>query len=538
MSKNENELAESGSVADLEEREHKPLISLCMIARDNELTIANALASAKPWVDEIIVVDTGSTDRTPEIAREFGARVESFAWCDDFSAARNQSLNYATGEWIFWMDTDDELPEKCGEILRQTLSSRVSDGVLGYIMQVRCPRITNPGLKTEDPSLGNSNQVVVDHVKVFRNRDDLRFEGRIHEQILTSIRQVGGRVLWMDNYVVHSGADQSPEGIKGKLDRDLRILRVDIKERPEHPFVHFNLGMTLLHLGEFEEAQSALENCVSLSVTKESHLRKAYALWVDTLEHLDATEAKRRCWEGLGRYPNDAELAFKLGRLLMLDQQWEQAADAFERIGQTDEARYFSSMDSGIKGHKSFANLAICYTELEDRKKAIDAWRSCLKYAPGFVEAWEGILELALETGDLETLKLVVDEFRNEDEARILVMVGNAIVAAAEKGVDAAIECFEKCLEEAGKNSFALNQYARFLNECQGWAKSIPVLERLHELDPNNPSPRHNLGVALFQLGRSDDATLMLQESLDLRPGHQPTLDLLTRCANFSQVAQ
>src|SRR5207249_11363200 len=81
-------------------------ISLCMIARDNANTIQAALESIKPWVDEMIVVDTGSIDETPKIARRLGAGVYRFAWCDDFSAARNESLKYARGEWIFWMDSD------------------------------------------------------------------------------------------------------------------------------------------------------------------------------------------------------------------------------------------------------------------------------------------------------------------------------------------------------------------------------------------------------------------------------------------------
>lgn len=95
-----------------------PLLSLCMIARDNERTLRDALASARPWVDEIVVVDTGSVDQTPSIAAEFGARVKHFPWCDDFAAARNQSLGYAIGQWLFWMDTDGTLPAECGKRLR------------------------------------------------------------------------------------------------------------------------------------------------------------------------------------------------------------------------------------------------------------------------------------------------------------------------------------------------------------------------------------------------------------------------------------
>ena len=187
-------------------------LSLCMIVRDNEGTIRPCLESIRPWVDEMIVVDTGSTDRTPEICRELGARVEHFPWCDDFSAARNESLKYARGEWIFWMDSDDTVPADCGRKLRELVECEHSGAILGYVMQVHCP-----GSQAGDLT-------VVDHVKLFRNRPDLRFEFRIHEQILPAIRRANGEVGWTDIYVVHSGSDQSPAGQQRKLERDFRIL--------------------------------------------------------------------------------------------------------------------------------------------------------------------------------------------------------------------------------------------------------------------------------------------------------------------------
>jgi len=110
-----------------------------MIVRDNEDTIEACLASVRPWVDEIIVVDTGSLDRTPEICRRFGAQVYNFPWCDDFSAARNESLKYATGDWIFWMDSDDIMPPDQGRLLRELVLRQHAHNCLGYVLQVHCP---------------------------------------------------------------------------------------------------------------------------------------------------------------------------------------------------------------------------------------------------------------------------------------------------------------------------------------------------------------------------------------------------------------
>src|SRR5262249_24777500 len=155
-----------------------------------------------PWVDEMIVVDTGSTDDTPKIAERLGARVYHFPWCDSFSAARNESLKYARGPWIFWMDSDDTIDADNGRKLRALAYGEHDPAMLGYLMQVHC---RGPG---QD---GVEEVTVEDHVKLFRNRPDLRFERRIHEQIIPAVRRAGGELAWTDVFVVHSGYDRSPE---------------------------------------------------------------------------------------------------------------------------------------------------------------------------------------------------------------------------------------------------------------------------------------------------------------------------------------
>ena len=90
------------------------MLSLCLICRDNERTMRPCIESIRPWVDEMVVVDTGSRDETPQIVVELGARLFHFEWCDDFAAARNESLRHAHGEWLFWMDSDDTISEANG----------------------------------------------------------------------------------------------------------------------------------------------------------------------------------------------------------------------------------------------------------------------------------------------------------------------------------------------------------------------------------------------------------------------------------------
>ena len=241
-----------------------------MIVRDNARTLPACLESIRPWVDEMVIVDTGSVDETPRIVESFGGRLFHFPWCDDFSAARNESLRHALGDWLFWMDSDDTIPPHCGRGLRALAYRDIPAHVLAFTMQVHCPGFGDDGEPDFDVTM-------VDHVKLFRNRPDLRFDHRIHEQVLPAIRAAGGEVAWSELYVVHSGSDQSTAGKAKKLERDLRILHRELSERPEHPFTLFNLGMTYCHAGRYAEAIDYLERGIARSGAGEPHLRKEFA---------------------------------------------------------------------------------------------------------------------------------------------------------------------------------------------------------------------------------------------------------------------
>jgi len=125
-------------------------ISLCVIAKDEEENIARCLDSVRGVCDEIIVVDTGSRDRTAEVAASRGARVFDHPWGDDFAAARNAGLERATGRWILVLDADEELSEG-GEILRQLAQS--SD-VEGFFLRIR--NDMGEGRPSRRPSCGSS----------------------------------------------------------------------------------------------------------------------------------------------------------------------------------------------------------------------------------------------------------------------------------------------------------------------------------------------------------------------------------------------
>lgn len=366
----------------------KPTLSLCMIVRDEERVLGECLKSATPWFDEVIIVDTGSTDRTVEIAKEFGARVFHFPWCDDFSAARNVSLSHARGDWVFWMDADDTLPPECGAKLRG-LAWLAEEKTTGFIAQVHIPAAP-----------GEVGFTVVDHVKLFRNLPGLRFEGRIHEQILEPIHRIGGRVERSDAYVVHSGYDYSTEGQKKKRVRDLTLLEKDLADRPNHPFVLFNIGMTAYHMKEYDKAIVALERCLSISRPQESTVRKVYAMLSGCFsEQGQFEEAKRRVEQGLELYPHDPELLFRAGGIYRELKELPRSERAYRTLLQTRESGHVDSLDVTMTGFKAHHNLALVLCEMGQLPQAEEQFRQASANSPQFTPSWLGLADVLLRQG-------------------------------------------------------------------------------------------------------------------------------------------
>ena len=219
--------------------------------------------------DEIVVVDTGSKDRTREIAQEFGARVFDFVWVDDFAAARNAALARATGDYAFWLDADDVLDPPQRTQLERLLAGLRPDEQAAYVVKCSCDPEPN----------GNGGQTVVDHIRLFPLREDVRWTYRVHEQILPALRRVNVPVKWTDVTVRHTGYTDAALRER-KLQRDSKILEEELAERPDDPFVLFNLGSIAVERQDWRAALDFLR-------------RSLVRLGPDRFDHAEAVRPDR-----------------------------------------------------------------------------------------------------------------------------------------------------------------------------------------------------------------------------------------------------
>jgi GT2 family glycosyltransferase/tetratricopeptide (TPR) repeat protein len=485
-------------------------LSLCMIARDNADTIGAAVASAKPWVDEMIVVDTGSKDATSRIARQLGARVEHFPWCDDFSAARNESLKYAHGRWIFWMDSDDTIDAANGRQLRQLMRHARGSRILGFVAQVHCP-----GAGPE----GDADVTVVDHVKLFRNLPDMRFEGRIHEQILPAIRRLAGDVAWSDVFVVHSGYDHSPAGQEKKKERDLKLLHREEQERPNHPFTLFNLGMTYNDIAEHAKAIDYLKRSIENSGAGETHLPKAYSLLVYALGQTgDRQSAWATCERGLELFPEDLELRFRRALLLHEMGCLDESATAYESVLNHQGERHFSSLDRGIRSFKARQNLAVVYTDMGQFAKAEEQWRLILDEVPEYRAGWRGLGDILLRQNKLREAATLSQRLVKHRGLRLNGILLQAELCLRHGDLLSARTEFQRTVREYPEDIEAWQTLGRFLFEHGDPHETESALHSLLRLDPKDGASHHNLGTVYLQTGRYEEAIESYRQALKYRP--------------------
>jgi GT2 family glycosyltransferase/Flp pilus assembly protein TadD len=471
-------LPKEGARPDVTSRQ--PRVSLALIVRNEADKLESCLKSVADLVDETVVIDTGSTDATRIVAARCGAKVFDFPWVDDFAAARNESLRRAKGSWIFWLDADEHLNAENRQRLR-ALFERLKDENVAYVMR-----------QLSDSGDAAGSAAAVDQVRLFRNLPDIRWEHRVHEQILLPLRRAGHDVRWTDIVITHSGyRDTDLSG--RKLERNLRLLRLEEVERPDDPVTLYHLGLALGQAGRTAEALAYLRRSLERTPPDFSTRAKIFAMLARGHQRLgERVAALAACRAGLREQPDDPELLFFEALLLRETGDYAAAEASLRRLLAAPVSLRFGAGDPGLRGHKARHLLGEVCREQGKHSEAEQEWRRSVDERPDFWLGWESLAGHYLKGNRWPEFREAVRHMESIAPRSASLLTGRARLAKRE------------------------------------YAAACSPLAVAAAREPENPTPKLLLGRALLEGGDVTGAERPLREVLRLAPGHSEALWLLT----------
>ena len=348
--------------------------SLSMIVKNGEEHIAQTLEAAKQVCEDLVVVDTGSTDKTVEIAKSLGARVFHFEWCDDFSAARNEALRYVRGDWILWMDCGDLIPPASAEgfkALKKELKQRKE------INYVWCN--INRGITDEGVVVFKFNTP-----RVFRKSAKPRWTGAVHEYLEGSNENA---MIWTDAWI-----DDPLAMNNTPTERNIKILQRLLDDGDTSPRTAFYYANELRDHKRWAEAIVAYEKFLELKhFTWEYYdsllsLANCYRQDDPDREKGGMEKAVECYFKAIQYTPIRAEAFLALGDLSYEAQRWEGAIPFYRAVVGMKRPMEGFVIETAYTW-LTWDRLAICFGNLGQMEDAIDATQRCLREAP--VSEWQ-----------------------------------------------------------------------------------------------------------------------------------------------------
>jgi len=348
-----------------------PFVSACMIVRNEARFLEGCLRSIRDVVDEIVVGDTGSTDQTPNIARDFGARLYHIHWDDDFSAARNQVLDHAKGTWILSVDADERLRPIPHSRLERFLTnaSYIAHHVLMH------------------PMTGWTGNWVI---RLFRNDPRIRFNGIFHETLWDGLQNVIStdkkEIGFSDLVLDHLGYDFDQHK---KLARNLSLLLKEIERDEGNAYTWSHLGLVYEDLCKHMEAENAWERAIEIARDKKGGHVYGYIYYIEwRLRH--GQPVKDLLTEATAYFPENPYLYWLKGRILMDEGRHDEAIPFFERLISWGEKRDFNRLSmcypNAIFDVNSCDSLAVCHFRLGNYPESRRYFHLAQEFAPESME--------------------------------------------------------------------------------------------------------------------------------------------------------
>lgn len=552
-------------------------LSACLIVKNEEKNLDRCLRSLQGIADEVVVVDTGSVDRTVEIAESYGATIGHFEWTNDFAAARNESLRLATGQWALWIDADEEVAEGSKKAIFEGL---IRPQFGGYFI-----RIVNFMSAESD-----ANQYVHTPVRLFRRLPSVCFEGRIHEQVIPSLKELELPCATLSNATLnHYGYQPEAMAEKDKLNRTVSMLEREVEESPTDPFHWFNLANAYSVGRSPEKAAQAAYQAVCLMDNEAPYGAVAYQILASSLNSQGLSDdAIKVCVEAVERGFGVIIVHFELAHALFKRRQYNEALAAIDDVIDMAWPQGLTG-DFGVKTHKSHvlkgqiltalgrleeADEALAYalgvdptfplalfaagclrerqnrlpeaallfgalssdpllaapslhlmgkieSKLGNEDRATEAFGRAFALEPRDTESWLGWVNGLESTGRFEEAVAAYEAYGKSHPMTAEVLVNYARALAASGKTEQAEQAFQEGIRHFQSYPNGYFNYGDFLYRAGDFFRAAEVYQAGLRLVPQHADGWFVLGNCFAQLGVVQGAEVAYTEALKLNPEHE-----------------
>ncbi len=492
-----------------------PTLSLCMIVKNEEKFLPTCLESVKDHVDEIIIVDTGSTDRTVEIARRYGAKVYHHAWENSFSKARNYSLKYATCDWIMWLDADEEVDKEDAHKLREV----IKDNDVNVICLPLFSRFNN-----------DKNLAVANSGKIFRNNLGFHFEGIVHNALKFS-----GLTKNANIKAYHHGYNQDEEQMERKFIRTSTLLKEQIKNDPEDPKPHHYLATAYLERKKYDESIKAALRAIELYERhdKTSQLLLFTYYNASTAYHFknDLKNAEKYSIKAIELYPEYLDPYDILSIIYFLrkdnnkfthyTQRFLELLKAIEEDPSIALTIPYNTLNNAWLAH---SRIAINHYEQGNEKEGLQSLKNAINCADG---AWKPYLAIGkhfMEHNNLNMAeRFLMDGLKNDSKNKEIQYY---LADAYEKSgaSDKAIVLFRKILEDYADEILAQYRLGLLLVKHNEFDEAISSFKSVINKDSRHIGALFNLAMAYEKTGDIAQAKDTYNKILKIKPEHPEVL--------------
>lgn len=474
-------------------------IALCTIVKNEERFIGKCLASVQGAVDEIVIVDTGSTDKTGEIAEKFGAKVYHHPWQDSFSEARNYGLQFVTSQWVLVLDADEELERADIGLLRKVVqASHVTNffvPVINYLPEGNISRLYSR--------------------RLFRKGRG-HYEGIVHNQLVVS-----GPSGQAEIRVYHHGYNLSAEEMAAKHARSERLLLKQIREEPTNPFPRFNLGRIYRNQGRYAQAAEVDKEGLELCPPGSKH-STYFMLLFDLAYSLmmmgRLAEAEAYCTQGLADDPKNIDLRFTLAAIYARQKRFEEAIKEYQRflaiLARSKKEPQFNFttviVDSWAFEDRALYHIGQCYLAMGKSEEA-ETFYEGLLWEKRHALFFKGLAQCKQVRRDLEGARQVLEQAVAEgcDDPLVHLQLGEVWRELGH--VENSLRCLAQASKMAPTNVDILNSYAHALMGVGEYATAIDLLRQASEQAPTHVGVQVGLLRGSIIMGRLTEASVAVE---------------------------